>query len=322
MSGSRKRSDSRTERLLVGLIGCGRWGQHILRDLRSLDCEVAVVAPTSSGRDRARERGASLVFDRIDSLPSVTGIVVATPTSTHAAVIEAALRKGVPVFTEKPMTGDHESAARLAELAPDRLFVMDKWRYHPGIEMLARIAQSGELGPVLGLHTTRAQWGSPHHDVDCIWTLAPHDLSIALEVLGSIPPVRSAVAERVRGLPTGLYAILGDDPWMILHVSSRHPGYRRETRLHCRDGVAILDDSYSETVQIMRNTGSFETSPQVESRPIPGEMPLLRELSVFVAHLRGGPPPRSSAVEGASIVSTIVKLRALAGIDAPQGGNA
>jgi predicted dehydrogenase len=311
-----------TQRLVVGLIGCGRWGRHILRDLRSLDCEVVVVAPSSSGRDRALEGGATLVVDRIDSLPSVAGIVVATPTITHAAVIEAALGKGVPVFTEKPMTGDYESAARLAELAPARLFVMDKWRYHPGIELLARIAQSGELGPVLGLHTTRTQWGSPHDDVDCIWTLAPHDLSIALEVLGSIPPVRSAIAESVRGHPAGLYAILGDDPWMIMQVSSRYPGYRRETRLHCRDGVAVLADSYSETVQIMRNTDFFEMKPQIESRPISGEMPLLRELSAFVAHLRGGPPPRSSAAEGALIVNTIVKLRALAGIDAEQDSNA
>jgi predicted dehydrogenase len=309
-----------TERLVVGLIGCGRWGRHILRDLRSLDCEVAVVAPSSSARDRAREGGATFVVDRIDSLPSVAGIVVATPTTTHASVIEAALGKGVPVFAEKPMTDDYASAARLAKLAPSRLFVMDKWRYHPGIEMLARIAQSGELGPVLGLHCTRAQWGNPHHDVDCIWILAPHDLSIALEVIGSIPPVRSAVAERVRGHPTGLFATLGDDPWMIMQVSSRYPGYRRETRLHCRDGVAVLDDSYSESVRITRNTDSFEMNPQTESRPISDEMPLLRELAAFVAHLQGGPPPRSSAAEGALIVDTIAKLRALAGIGAEHYG--
>ena len=310
-----------TKRLAVGLIGCGRWGRHILRDLRSLGCDVAVVAMSSSSRKNAAEGGASVVVDRMDSLPPVAGIVVATPTATHAAIIEAALDKGVPIFTEKPMTADHESAARLAQMAPDRLFVMDKWRYHPGIEMLARIARSGELGPVVGLRTTRAQWGSPHHDVDCIWILAPHDLAIALEVFGSIPPVRSAIAERVSGYPTGLFGILGDDPWMLLEVSSRYPVSRREIRLHCRDGVAVLDDSYSETVQVTRTSAPSDTNPQVELRPLSTELPLLRELRAFVEHLQGGPPPRSSAAEGALIVSTIVKLRALAGIDANRDAN-
>ena len=86
-------------------------------------------------------------------------MVVATPTATHAEVVEEALGLGVPVFVEKPLTADVESARRVAAIAPDRLFVMDKWRYHPGVRELARIAQSGELGPVVGIHARRVGLG-------------------------------------------------------------------------------------------------------------------------------------------------------------------
>lgn len=306
-------------KLQVGLVGCGRWGRHILRDLLSLGCEVAVVSTSEAGRRNASASGAAQIVDHIDRLPSVAGLVVATPTNTHAEVIESLLARNVPIFTEKPLTADRESALRLARLAPERLFVMDKWRYHAGVEMLRDIARSEELGAVEGLRTTRAQWGNPHADVDISWILLPHDLSIALEVFGRIPQPRHAFAEQNDGQVTSLVGILGNDialPWLIVEVSSRHPQYCREVRLHCRDGVAILEDGYSPGVTLTRSGNSVPgQTPESELRPISQELPLLRELRTFVEHLQGGPPPRSSAAEGALVVSAIADLRALAGLD-------
>jgi len=311
-----------TNKLSVGLIGCGRWGRHILRDLLSLGCDVIVVNRGEAGRQNAREGRATAIVECVAHLPQISGVVVATPTNTHAQVIESLLELNVPIFTEKPMTADRESALLLARKAPERLFVMDKWRYHAGIEMLRDIARTEELGPVEGLRTTRAQWGSPHADVDISWILTPHDLSIALEVLGKIPKPRHAIAEKAGGQLTGLVGILGGepdsvgDPWLIVEISSRHPQHRREVRLHCRDGVAILDDGYSPGIAVTRfqNSRAGET-PESELRPISQELPLLRELRTFVEHLHGGPPPRSSAAEGALVVSAIADLRSLAGLD-------
>jgi predicted dehydrogenase len=311
-----------TKKLQVGLIGCGNWGRHILRDLLSLGCEVTVVCSSEAGRRNAHDGGATEIVEFIGNLPPVSGLVVATPTSTHAEVIESLLDLKVPIFTEKPLTADRESASRLACQAPERLFVMDKWRYHPGIEMLREIACAEELGPVQGLRTTRAQWGNPHADVDISWVLMPHDLSIALEVFGKIPRPRHAVAEQTDGQLTSLLGILGSEPdgpgepWLVIEVSSRHPQYRREVRLHCRDGVAVLDDGYSPGIAVTRSA-NFRAgqTPESELRPISQELPLLRELRTFVEHLQGGPPPRSSAAEGALVVSAIADLRSLAGLD-------
>jgi predicted dehydrogenase len=302
-------------RLRVGLAGCGRWGRHILRDLLSLDCEVFAATVTEEGRRRAVEGGAARAVGKVSELPLADGYVVATPTNTHAEVVGELLTRGRPVFCEKPLTHEPESAERLALSGAGRLFVMDKWRYHAGVHALAEIARGGELGPVVGLRSTRAQWGNPHSDVDATWILAPHDLSIALEVLGHLPAPRAATAELVEGEVVGLYGLLGARPWMVLEVSARHPEFRREVRLHCRDGVALLEDGYSEHVRVTRWTGAaaLKDAP-TELRPIPRQMPLLSELRAFVEHLRGGPPPRSSAAEGAAVVATIAELRRLAGL--------
>ena len=90
------------------------------------------------GDPRERARAAAEIVGSVDELPEVEGIVVATPTSTHAEVVEEALGLGVPVFVEKPLTDDAAAAERLASAAEDRLFVMDKWRYHSGGALVVR----------------------------------------------------------------------------------------------------------------------------------------------------------------------------------------
>jgi predicted dehydrogenase len=305
---------SGTSRLPIGLVGCGRWGRHILRDLVSLGCEVSVVAPSPESRAHARERGAARIVEHLDALPdALAGLVVATPTVTHAEVVEALLPRGVPIFVEKPLTADVASARRIACAAGERVFVMEKWRYHPGVEALREIAQGGELGPVEGLRAVRVDWGNPHSDVDAIWILAPHDLSIAHEVLGYLPEPVAAHVLPGEGRPAELIGVLGKRPRVVIEVSARQPERRRVLTLQCRDGAAVLGDAYADALVIRRGAGD---EGAVERRSISQAMPLLRELEAFVDHLRGGPPPRGSARVGAEIVAAIARLRELAGLPA------
>lgn len=297
----------------IGLVGCGRWGRLILRDLKSLGCTVFVVATSSESRQNAESGRADAIVAQLRDLPEADGYVVASTTVTHAEVIGELLDRGAPVFTEKPMTCDLQSARNLAGRGESRLFVMDKWRYHPGVERLGEIARSGELGEVIGLQTWRLGWGNPHLDVHSIWILAPHDLSMAIEILGRIPTPRAAVASRWEGVVSGLKGLLHDDgPWHALEVSSAHPRTRRAARLECEDGVAILSDSYESHIEVYRP--GWQPADEVETIPISTAMPLLRELEAFVAFLDGGPPPRSSALEGLAVVEAIERLLAFAGI--------
>jgi len=292
--------------MVVGLVGCGEWGAYVLRDLRALGCEVRVVARSDASRARASDGGASAVVPEIRRLGPVDGVVVVTPIATHAEVVEEALAFDVPVFVEKPLCDDDADARQLEGLAPERLFVMDKWRYHPGVAALAGIARSGDLGEVRGLRTIRVQPGNRHEE-DCIWVLAPHDLAIALEVLGEVPRATAARGHWDGGRLLTLFGLLETgSAWHALEISERAPAVERRIEVHCDDGIAVLGGGWDEHVLVHRAGAEAE---RIEAS---GELPLLAELRTFVAHLDGGPPPRSTVAEGREMVESIVELRALA----------
>ena len=279
-------------RLLISLAGCGRWGRNILRDLLALDCEVTVADPDPEARSRALASGAQAAVADPAELPESDGIVIATPTSTHAQVIDQLLPREIPIFVEKPMVCTVADARRLAAQASGRLFVMDKWRYHPGIEELRRIRESGELGAALGMHLVQVGWGIPHKDVDAGWILLPHCLGIAREVLGAVPPAQSAFAEMLDGRLVSLHGTLRGEHWATVQISERSPEKRREFRLHCENGVAYLDGRWHDHIRIASGPGGMNADA-AERR----EACRTRRTSSAprAARLRGIPPRRTTS---------------------------
>ncbi|MFO0702349.1 MAG: hypothetical protein U0514_00485 [Candidatus Andersenbacteria bacterium] len=115
-------------------------------------------------------------------------------------------------------------ARRIVQSGGDRVFVMDKWRYHPALSSSAALPAAATSAPSRGLACVRNGWGNGRSIVDPVWHLAPHDLSIALEVLGTVPTPRAAAPiGRRQVMPYGMFALLGADPW----VSTRSLRERR-----------------------------------------------------------------------------------------------
>lgn len=301
----------------IGLVGCGHWGRHVLRDLKTLGCRVTTVARSPASIDRAIAGGSDAIVGSIDELPDVDGAVIVSTSETHADILERLLPRGVPLFVEKPMTLGAENARRIVEIGGSRVFVMHKWRYHPGIQAIAEIANSGELGPIHALRLQQVGWGNPHPDEDVCWNLLPHCLSITLAVLGELPPPVAATGDitGTRGFTT-LVAILGGHPWVSIDVSSRSPSKIRSYQVLCEDGVVELTEALADSVRITRGVDPCETqkpdNAPMELRAISTEMPLLAQVREFVEHVRGGPPPRCTAHEGLVVVEAIDQLRDLA----------
>jgi predicted dehydrogenase len=297
----------------IGLIGCGAWGRHILRDLKSCGAVVHVVAPSEPSRQNALAHRADSIVATLADLPPVDGHVVAAPTSLHAQIIEALLPGGLPIFTEKPMTADPASARRIADTASEHVFVMQKWRYHPGIERMRQEIASGQVGDLLGIHIQRWGWGCPHSDVNALWILMPHDLSIVLHWLGEIPPVQ-LVRQTVPGpIDLALIAQLGGagGPHVTIDMSIAAPEHRRTFTIVGTKASLELRDSYDTAIRVRRGAPG-DPMATAESIEIGQDMPLLLELKAFLAHLDGGPPPMSSAREGALIVERTAEIEAAA----------
>jgi predicted dehydrogenase len=296
----------------IGLFGCGRWGRNILRDLESLGCNVFVVEVDHKAIAWAHDNGV-VAFHSDDAWPEADGYIVATTTVSHADIIASLQPLNKPIFVEKPLCTQVDRARQLLEANNQNIFVMEKWRYHGGIQAMKDLARSGKLGGIQGLRTTRVQWNQPHHDVDSVWILAPHDLSIAKEILGEVPPLRAAFAEGVREPGEGLIASFGDDPWFVMEVSSLQPVTRREIRVVGERGIALLDDPLSDHIKLIPRS-DLSAPPDFEMIPVDTTMPLLLELKGFVEYLDGGPEPKTNLAEAVENVELITAIRQHAGL--------
>lgn len=304
---------------VVGLVGFGRWGRLIFRDLRALGAQVHVAVPSEASRAAALEAGAASVVATAADLPDADGYVVAPVTVRHAECVRALLPRHRPIFVEKPLTADPATAAELVAAAGERIFVMDKWRYHPGVVELARLARSGAFGPIRSITSHRLGWGNPHQDVDAVWILLPHDLSIAVEVLGGVPEPRFAVASDASG--SGLLAVLRDDdgPLVTCEVSADHPVNRRTVVVVGEHGSGQLADSWDDRIVLAGTVDGVAITPETRERAVGAELPLEAELRAFLDHLAGGPPPRSSAEDALAVVRAIARLRTMAGLPGSVG---
>ena len=145
----------------------------------------------------------------------------------------------------------------------------------------------------------------------------PHDVSIAAHILGAVPRPVSAVAERGADQVLGLTAtsVLADGTWHVAQIGVWSPQVIRNITLACRDGSACLPASDADHLILLENPPLVGVgAPRPIRRPVVVDMPLLSELTAFVEHVRGGPPPMSTASEAAAGVEAITQMRRLAGI--------
>lgn len=294
----------------VGLIGCGAWGANILRDLLSLGAVVGVADPAADRRAAALDRGAAEAVADPAALAPVAGYVVAVPATLHAPVVEALLPTGRPIFVEKPLTTDSGSAQRIAAAAGDRVFVMDKWRYHPGIVAIGELLRAGTLGRPLAIRTQRLGWGDPHPDCDPVWSLLSHDLAIVQHWLGALPPLARVIATQPDRPAAGAIVQLGGGgaPLATIEFSSVAASHRRTQSLVGSLGSVDLGDAYATGFALRLGSPGVPT----ERREVAcdGPLPLAAELRRFLAFLDGGPPPLSAAADGVAVVAMIEAVAA------------
>lgn len=298
--------------LVIGLIGCGLWGRNILRELAHLNAQAHVMDPHPESREYADQNGAHKTYSNLEDLPEVDGFILSTPASLHAQQIKGLISLGKPIFTEKPFVLSLDEALEIQELGRDQVFVMHVWRYHSAVQKLKEIIATKQIGEIELIRTRRCNWTSPRTDVDPIWTLLPHDISIFTELMGTVPTAESAVAEFCNSKPTGMIAHTRAGCACVAEVSTRYPEKIREIRVHGTEGLAIMPTDGSDVLLYSGNPGSQKPNQKIIQTD--AEPALRKEVNAFLDYLKGGEAPSTRLEEAVEITRCMTMLRSMAGL--------
>ncbi len=316
----------------VGVVGLGYWGPKLARNLHdSPNAQLSWVCDLMPSRldhitalypeAQATQRYEDLLASDIDA------VVIATPVSKHYPLAMAALRAGKHVLVEKPLAGSAAEAMDIAETA-ERLhltaMVGHTFQYNPAVDMVRKLVCDNELGRVYYINATRANLGLLQPDINVIWDLAPHDISILLHVLGTDPFQVSAAGQvyiqRRQGIHEVAYLTLYFPGSIIanVRVSWLDPVKQRSITIVGSRKMLVYDDICDNKVMLYDKgveVPPYSDTPEQFSMsyrhgaetPVPLEWrePLAAECQAFVESVETGKPAPSNAWMGVKVVKIL-----------------
>jgi predicted dehydrogenase len=316
----------------VGVVGLGYWGPNLARNFdRLAESELAWICDADEerrGRAVAAFPSARATGDVDDLLADETldAVVVATGVPTHADLAERVLGAGKHCFVEKPLAvsvADAERVVAAAERAGRVLMVGHLLEYHPGVELLKRLVDDGELGDVRYIYSNRLNLGQLRKDENALWSLGAHDVSVLLRLAGEEPYECSAVGESFMrpGVEDVVFCYLRFPSGLAahMHLSWLDPHKERRFTVVGARKMATFDDTDLERKLTVYDKGFDEDyssygeyiarSGDIFIPRVPNEEPLAIECRHFVERVRDGAEPRSGARAGLAVVRVLEQLQ-------------
>lgn len=323
--------------LRVGLIGFGYWGPNYARVVIELaGVELCVVCDADEealelARVRAPAVRTTTDPDDVFADSDVDVVIVSTPTSTHHALALAALRAGKHVLCEKPLASSVVECDELIAAAEEFgrvLFVGHTFIYNPAVRRMQQLVTSGEIGRLLYCHATRTGLGPIRTDVNALWDLAPHDLSILFNLFGREPVSVTATGQSFlrEGVEDVVFATMTFDDGAIAatHVSWLDPyKVRRVTAVGNQRMVVFDDVAVDEKLRIFDKGASYEAVSEAARGTDFGEYralirdgdthipkvaaaePLKEQVASFIRSCRDGTPPETSGTDARRVVAVL-----------------
>lgn len=311
----------------IALVGYGCWGPRLARafaiEPRARLVAVCDIRPARLAAAAADHPGVHLC-ERLDALwrlPGVDAIVVATPASTHAAVVTQCLIAGRHVLVEKPMTTSLVEAQRLVELAERRqrvLMVDHTYLHAPAFAAMRSLVEDGAIGALRSYEAARTNVGSVCADASVLWDLAVHDLAILDGLCGaSLRHVAAHAVSPVAGPPLGvahLTLTFANGLLAHLHASWWSPEKTRRITLAGERGMLLWDD-LEDGARLRRFDRRLQGEPRrLRERlpitdggttlvPLAATEPLRAVAADLVAAIGDGRPPATDGVAGCRVVA-------------------
>ena len=319
----------------VGVVGLGYWGPNLMRALSQLPCvrlKYGCDLEEAQRSKQARLYPETRFTDDSEELLSddeLDAVVVASPVPTHATLARQALLVGKDVFVEKPLALSPREAEQLVDLAAERdriLMVGHLLKYHPAVSRLKKIVSSGELGEIFYLYAHRLNLGIVRQDENALWSLGPHDLSVAMYLMDQEPvEARATGYSYLRsGVEDVVFATLrfGDGKVAHFHMSWLDPHKERKITVVGSEKMAVFDDVsrdeklklYDKGVQkpeMYESYGEY-LSPRfgdVVAPHLPNDEPLKLECEHFVECLAERKRPMSDGHDGLRVVRALDALQ-------------
>lgn len=322
----------------IAQIGCGYWGRNLLRvfaDVKGAEL-VACCDPDQHAQETARRimPGIETCGDwaQVLSRADIDAVVLATPAIAHYEQTRAALDAGKHVFVEKPLamrTAEAEALARLADQKNLRLMVGHTFLYNDAVRWVKDYIDRGELGEVYYAYFHRLNLGRVRSDVDAMWNLAPHDVSIAMHWFGATPS--KVEAHGVSYLQPGIHDVaflhlhFPNGRYAHIHVSWLDPSKtRRAVVVGSRKMIAYDDTSSDQRIMIYdkgidrkelgAELGSFESFAEFQLVQRAGDIwipriqyrePLQLEAQHFIDCIHSGQKPLSDGWNGVDVVRVL-----------------
>lgn len=316
----------------VAVVGCGYWGPNLVRNFVSMDgCDRVVCCDTDAARlDRIRRLHphVATTTDLADVIgdPAIDAVVIATPVVTHFDIARRALQAGKHVLVEKPLAASSAECRILVETAETTrsiLMVAHTFEYSVALNKAKEIIDSGDLGNIHYVSIQRLNLGPYRSDVNVLWDLAAHDVSILLYLLEGRPTgvnaqaqafLRTGHADVASGMvhfDNGAVAFLHDS-WLDPHK------VRTVTVVGSRKMLVYDDVSMNEKIKIFDKGidapaehdtyADFHFSYRygdIQSPRIEDKEPLRVQCEHFLDCIERGSVPRSDGRSGARVVEVL-----------------
>lgn len=328
------------------VVGAGYWGPNIVRNLGSF-ADVQKIGLVDL--DPKKAEAVAFRFPRVQVEPSFEtalnagyeAAIIVTPVLTHAKLATQALEAGLHVLIEKPMTrtvAEAEALIALAKCLDLRLMAGHVFHYKPAVRLMAEMIKKGEVGNVCYIDSVRVNLGLFRHDVNVLWDLAPHDLSIFDALLPGKTPIRVSakgaqhVPHPTHAQETMVYLTLdyGRDLIAHLHVNWFSPLKQRQMVVAGSKRMIVYNDmDLNEPLRIY-DCGTYDPVkdtpfyPQIRTGDISipyvtQQEPLFLQLQEFIASIREHREPETGGQAGLEVVRILeAAMRSLENGGAPQ----
>jgi predicted dehydrogenase len=313
-----------------GVIGYGYWGPNIVRNLTSLEGSqvLAIAEMNSAARTRAQKAypGINVTPVALDVIlsPEIDAVAIVTPVWTHYELTKAALENGKHVFVEKPFTSNTAQAEELIDLAEKKnltIMVDHTFLFTGAVKKISQLIDEGTLGKLYYYDATRVNLGLFQHDINVLWDLAPHDLSIMDYLIKTTPEAIVATGQKhLNGHEDVAYMTLYFPEKVIAHINVNwlSPVKVRTTLLGGEKRMLVWNDLeadekvkvYDKGVDVSNREGVYELlvnyrsgdmwAPQLEQVEA-----LRKELSYFVECVSNGQQPINGGSAGLRVVKML-----------------